>query len=57
MVQQFATSNAMALIGEGSNAFSRKDRTTGRRALACALSHLNDSIFFGDSIFAEENRA
>jgi len=51
MVQDFAISNAMALIGEGSNALGRKDRATGRRALACALSHLSDSIF------AEEDRA
>ncbi len=45
MVQDFAISNAMALIGEGSNALGRKDRATGRRALVCALSHLSDSIF------------
>ena len=56
MVQDFAISNAMALIGEGSSALGRKDRATGRRALACALSHLSDSIF-GDSILAEEDRA
>jgi hypothetical protein len=56
MVQDFAISNAMALIHEGSSALSRKDRATGRRALACALSHLGDSIF-GDSISAEKGRA
>ena len=55
MVQDFAISNAMALIGEGSSALARKDRATGRRALACALSHLSDSIF-GDSILAEKDR-
>jgi hypothetical protein len=45
MVNAFAISNAQALVGESSSALGRKDPATARRALSCAVAHLDSADF------------